>query len=812
MKLSRLCVRMALLGIPIAAFALACRGGGGDTIRNGAMPSPVTLAISAPADQAPAIGSGGEREHARSLVPGNSGVLTESEIVSDTYGVAAGNGVAAGDGGASTTSAKPEWRLALAGDLSLTAGEQLVVTVTARDQFGNTVVTNEGAERFWYSLHGPRHCGGSLAFVSGVATVRERLTVPGEYNFLVRGPERVSGARELAPIHVTPGPATKFDAGLAFASEPEIVAGQPLGPFPVRVLDEFGNVATGYAGAAELVIGDHQVVPFEMTGGVGQIPVLPDGVHRAGVVDVRIRDTQGSVPPTYVNRRTVLPRRDPLGSVWAVVGKVTVRSGADPAAFPPFEAEVGDRVWRVSAQADHTLATPPGETNELGQAFSITAGSALPGADVAFQTETAGFSLPASQGFAPAETLVRAEWKGGKHDGRDLITGGTIDAIPFRAFRLATGAGDTEPGMVTFSGTWHAHLYRLWGISVDRVPPNGDRSALRDVTTPLSVAWAERKVLLCSVGETLTLHTTSNEPGANAKPEVAAPGTVAAETRWTVRNLAGAVVRDLGRGVTALNTSDLEAGRYQVCAALGDQDEPFVVDIEIAKPFLRLSIDRAAFNPTAHHEASCEVCGVLHVKGEGVSAGADGTAGTPDDVLLRSVLLTSTLTAAGGDQLLRIVPKMKDQQVGVVGLRPGRTTICFSAEDDPGLGTVDVPVSVTPMPEDAPFKVKADDGFDCADSSQPAPANLMITTTTDRGEEIVLQACYGEKAVPAGFRWAVEVLSSKEDTVVPEFDRTKPLTTFPRRESGTFRIIATENGVERGSVEVRIYGIRVESR
>lgn len=559
---------------------------------------------------------------------------------------------------------------------------------TARDEFGNAILTYEGEDRAMFALRGPPVIVGRLTFTGGVATIEQRLTAAGEYELTVFDSRDGYHSGSLPGIQVKPAAAAKFDIS-AFPSTP--VAGEPLGPFAVRVVDEFDNLVSDFNGQAELALGDSQVVVFNVVGGQGEIPVQPGGIALSGSVEPGIRDTQARFEATRLPEVFVLPRRNRLGRIWAAVGNVTVRPAYDESAFAPFAGEIGDHVLHVIAAPDLSLTTRAGEVDELGNPLSIEGGAAVPGGDVMFQLLGDGVAMPAPLGFVSQETPTRALWNGGKHDGRDVIAGADVEAVPFRAYREVAGGGEPEEIVVTFVGGWRAHIYRLLAITIERQASAGNPRALDEVTTPMSVSWPLKEALVCSPGETVALRAHSNEAG--PPYGLLVPGTVAAETSWSLRTPAGIVVRDLARGATEFRTAGLAPGRYQVAARLCDEDESFVVDLFVVEPFLRVSLDDAPYDPERSGTVEFEVCDMKRARGELVYAGADNQRFTADDVLLRLAPMTATIQTPGGEDILRIAPKLEGKGVGVLGRRPGEASVRFTADGDPDVAPVDVPVS-----------------------------------------------------------------------------------------------------------------------
>jgi ELWxxDGT repeat protein len=147
--------------------------------------------------------------------------------------------------------------LVVTGPATVTAGSTFVVTVTAVDVFGNTVPSYRG--KVWFqSPDGGATLPASYTFTASDAGVHTFSGVT-----LVRaGAEAVTAVdtatgwvRGTVSVTVLPSPATHFTVN----APPTATAGSPIS-VTVTALDQFGNVATDYAGAVALASSDSAAV------------------------------------------------------------------------------------------------------------------------------------------------------------------------------------------------------------------------------------------------------------------------------------------------------------------------------------------------------------------------------------------------------------------------------------------------------------------------------------------------------------------------------------------------------------------------
>jgi len=122
------------------------------------------------------------------------------------------------------------------------AGSPISVTVTALDQYGDTVTNYAGTVHFT-STDAAATLPANSTLTSGVGTFSATLATAGTQTITATDTAQSSITGTSGPITVSPGPATHF----VVAAPATAVVGTPLS-FTVTAKDGYGNIATGYAG------------------------------------------------------------------------------------------------------------------------------------------------------------------------------------------------------------------------------------------------------------------------------------------------------------------------------------------------------------------------------------------------------------------------------------------------------------------------------------------------------------------------------------------------------------------------------------
>ena len=163
--------------------------------------------------------------------------------VSDTGGLTATVGVSVRAAGAT--------RFVVATTASPVAGTSFPFSVTAHDQFGNTDTAYAGSVRFTSSDSGARvSLPPDSALAAGAATFQATLTTAGTSTITATDTVTAS-ITGLVSVTVSPAAA----ASLALDAPASVRAGQSFN-VQVTLLDQFGNVATGYRGTVHFTTSD----------------------------------------------------------------------------------------------------------------------------------------------------------------------------------------------------------------------------------------------------------------------------------------------------------------------------------------------------------------------------------------------------------------------------------------------------------------------------------------------------------------------------------------------------------------------------
>jgi len=156
--------------------------------------------------------------------------------------------------------------------INATAGAGFTVTVTAEDQFGNTITTYGGTVQF-SSSDGRAVLAGNTALTSGVGSFSATLATAGNQT-LTAADAAASGIAGSAAIQVIPAPATHFAVG----APTSVTAGHSF-ILTVTAEDRFNNTAAGFAGTVRFTSSDSQAgLPVQATliNGTGQFGTILD--------------------------------------------------------------------------------------------------------------------------------------------------------------------------------------------------------------------------------------------------------------------------------------------------------------------------------------------------------------------------------------------------------------------------------------------------------------------------------------------------------------------------------------------------------
>ncbi|HTC92169.1 MAG TPA: FG-GAP-like repeat-containing protein, partial [Terriglobales bacterium] len=150
-------------------------------------------------------------------------------------------------------------KLLVAAPASTTAGSAFNVTVTAQDQYGNTVTNYAGTVHFT-SSDGTAVLPGNYTFVAGdngAHTFANGVTLKTVGSRTVTATDTVTGSiTGFATVTVTAAAATHYTVTTSLSS---VAAGTAMS-VTVTALDQFNNVATGYVGTAHFTSSDAQAV------------------------------------------------------------------------------------------------------------------------------------------------------------------------------------------------------------------------------------------------------------------------------------------------------------------------------------------------------------------------------------------------------------------------------------------------------------------------------------------------------------------------------------------------------------------------
>jgi hypothetical protein len=169
-----------------------------------------------------------------------------------------------------------------------TAGDALVLTITAVDAFGNVATSYDGKVRL-VSTDASDVLPPGGGFVAGVANLGLAFTRVGDHVAQVQDTAAVISSATTTSVAIGPARAASFTAAAAAAP---VTAGEPQ-TFTATAFDRFGNVATGYAGTVHFTASDPRAVlpaDFAFTAGDAGKHDFAVTLKTAGTATVNLGD------------------------------------------------------------------------------------------------------------------------------------------------------------------------------------------------------------------------------------------------------------------------------------------------------------------------------------------------------------------------------------------------------------------------------------------------------------------------------------------------------------------------------------------
>jgi hypothetical protein len=335
-----------------------------------------------------------------------------------------------------------------------TAGNAITVTVTAQDQFGNTVPGYTGTVHFT-STDPNAVLPTNATLTSGTAQFQVTFETAGSQTVTATDTATSSITGTTGPVAVSAAAATHFTV----TAPATATAGTPFN-FTVTALDQFGNTATGYAGTVHFTTtdtGTQKSLPADatLTNGTGTFPATlvtarNHTITATDTVTASITGTSASIvaSPAAATHLTVdAPQTATVGT--AITVRVTARD--------QFENVASGYAGTVHfTSTDGGAVLPADGTLTSGQAqFSVTLNT--PGGQTVTATDTATASITGTSGTVTLDpVLTKNLVVGGQPNGTALVftagtsgqygTTPTATLSPFGSIAadVRTAAGDVD--------------------------------------------------------------------------------------------------------------------------------------------------------------------------------------------------------------------------------------------------------------------------------------------------------------------------------------------------------------------------------